>query len=502
MDARIGLPDIICHLIAHQKANFFARLLGGLPVQRTKKIPAMAVALQNRRYVLLVNNDWFVSASYDEVVTVIEHEAHHVILQHIPRQLRMGNTYIGSDREKHFDWVTPFAVDAACNSVLDKYTERVKKLLDSGIGLVFPGRGMLKDMPGDKAYEWYLAQLMDKAEEQESFLRKFVSLMLRVSIDQSDKSDDYKQGFKDGFEQGRQEREEEKEGDGEKKEEKQRDTDDADQSPDYQQGHSDGYQAAKGAGDAIDEMSEFGYQLLGNHQIWQEEFDKLTSDEKFSLADELEHHGKSVIRRALKSHKKNRGTLPGGLEELIDDTLKEPTIPWTKILRNRIINTRRFKWKRSIRRPKRRNLGIPELMKFPGRAKDRVFTVLLMIDTSGSMDTEDLQKAVAEIQSLQKVDKDIKIFIIEADVTIGREYSVGPYDEIEKSFTGRGGTDFNEAMRRGKELEVDIGFYFTDGYAPAPEKENHLACPFFWVITPAGYVPDENYGHVIMLDEY
>jgi len=227
------------------------------------------------------------------------------------------------------------------------------------------------------------------------------------------------------------------------------------------------------------------------------DMESMNIDEMLALADELEHQGQRMIKQAVNDHKRSRGTIPGHLQQYIDDLLQQARIPWTTILRNKVINTQRYKKYRSVGRPRRRHIGIPRLMKFPGHSKERRFTVAFCLDTSGSMGNDELTMALSELQGLQKADRDIKIHIIECDTEVGRVYEVGPNDPVKREVTGRGGTTFDPAVVRAKELKPDIIFYFTDGYAPALQIDSRASCPFVWVITPGGCIPDPDYGHIV-----
>ncbi len=518
MDAT--LSDVICYLVSKRQANFFARIITGMRIERTSRIPAMAVRLRDRNYVLQYNEAWLAQASYDQVVVVIEHEAHHLILEHIPRQLRCDAMYIDDEKKMLFRTVTPFAADLADNSLLHNYSSSFKKILKE-MGLCFPGTDPFAKMPKERAYEWYLTHLMHEAKKDMKKLQQLIQMCMRAGLNQEGKSKEYKQGFKDGYQKGREDLDKpggqqpgKGEGQGQKEQQEgsgggkgqedqksksggSQNSDPQSDGSDYSDGFKDGYNAAKEIDQAGDGLGRMAYEMLGNHQIWQDEADKMNIDDKLSIADELEHHGRRIVRKAVEDQKKNRGTVPGYLQDLIDEMLSPPKIPWTAILRNKVINTQRYKYVRSVRRPKRRHIGIPSLMKFPGRSKDRAFTVVLVIDTSGSMGIDELTLAVSELQGLQKSDKDIEIYVVQVDTEVQHEVKLGPRDEINFDFYGRGGTDFNNGLVRAKELKPDICFYFTDGYAPAPEKKNRLPCPFCWVITPGGKIPDPNYGFII-----
>jgi hypothetical protein len=424
---------------------------------------------------------------------------------------------------------------------------------------MLPGRAPFEDVPKEKTYEWYARYLVDRIKDQikneKDQLKKILDWIQQQLDNLKDKSEDYRRGYSDGVRQATEDKKEQEKAEqqqpgdgqpqpGEGEQEGQdgqpqpgegqgnqapgnlgstpnsssggQQTDQSvgsggggtdsgapqpriepseDASPDYKEGYENGYnqgeQAPDGTGSVI--------RLLINNQPPGIEGDmgSMNIDEMLALADELEHQGQRIIKQAVDDHKKSRGTIPGHLQQYIDDLLRQAKIPWTTILRNKVINTQRYKKYRSVGRPRRRHIGIPRLMKFPGYSKERRFTVAFCIDTSGSMGEEELRLGLSELQGLQKADKDIKIHIIECDTAVGRVYEVGPNDEIKREVTGRGGTTFDPAVIKAKELNPDIVFYFTDGYAPALQVENRVSCPFLWVITPGGCIPDPDYGLVI-----
>jgi predicted metal-dependent peptidase len=455
MDSNIS--EVLSYLIGSSNANFSARLLASLRRVASKNIPAMAVALQSRHYVLLYNPDWVAEASYDKVVTVIEHEALHVLLEHVPRAITLSTMFTGDIEKYLFNDAHLLAADMADNCLLIKNNAYTQQHADE---FVLPQHKPF-EFPADLTYEQYVHLLM-------AYLRKNTVVIKLVAPGK-----DKEQGEGQGEGQGQS------------------------QEPGQEQG-----QSTCGKGKSKKEMSwgELQKELAENHKRWIIDASGLSLEEKLAIAQELHQEAKTKVAEVVDDIKKSRGTLPGYVQELVEVLLAEPTIPWTQVLRDLVVNTRRSKPRRSLRRPNRRHFGIPRLAKFPGKAKDPTFSVAFLIDTSGSMGTEELQDAIVNLQGLQKVDKDIHITIVEADVEIHKEYEIGSTDKVDPEFHGRGGTDFNAALLRAQEIEADIVFYYTDGYGPAPELESRVSVPFAWLITKRGTVPDEEWGRVISLD--
>ena len=459
------LPNLLCYLVSGWGNNFYARILTALQLRETLNIPAMAVVVHKRRFILMYNPEWFKAASYDLALAVIEHEVCHLIWEHVPRKLELYAQALTEERKEELSIVFPFAIDMAVNTLLEDMNPFWKANKDD---YIFPDDKRF-GLPRHKSFEWYVEALIEKFDKQIK-LKSNLQKMIQEILDELNSSGGGKE-----------------QSDGEEKEE------------------SDGKgQSKPGSGKA-------GRDLLSNHVVPPQSSEEGSPDDpsdsipddgsvegQLSLADELRNKLKSLVSKAVEEHTRSRGTLPAGLQERINSLMKNPVIPFTKILRNWVITTQKYRRKRSPLRMKRRTVGIPELCSFPGSSKERKFIVVWCIDTSGSMGSEELELGLNELRGLQKADPEITIHVIEADAEVEHEYILDrPETKINHEVHGRGGTAFDPALVRAQQLRPDICFYFTDGYAPAPNLESRVGCPFAWVITPRGVCPDENWGHKI-----
>lgn len=416
------LSEALCYLVSGKGNNFFARVISALQVRESPHVDSMAVALDDRHFMLLFNPGWMRGAEFEDVVATIEHEALHLVLEHIPRKMSMAAMYQNAEDKARFFRCTPFAEDMADNCMLVKSNDWVEH---NPANWVWPDDDRF-ELPRDQTYEFYLEKLMERDEDEPEF-RAFL--------------------------------------------------------------------AANGPGSGT-------FMLIDNHGLWQDIMNGLSDEEKHGMVDELKNRTKGVVQKAMDDHQRARGTLPSYLEQLINQVLEPPKVPWTQLLRDRVVNARRSKPRRSIARPNRRHVGVPGLCAFPGRVRDPAFTVAFCIDTSGSMGERELEIALSELQHLQRADDDITIHVIECDASVGRQYTIGPTDKIEYELTGRGGTTFDPALIKAQELRPDICFYYTDGYAPPPEPHNRVSCPMVWLIAPGGQRCDENWGHTLeMVDQ-
>lgn len=188
-----------------------------------------------------------------------------------------------------------------------------------------------------------------------------------------------------------------------------------------------------------------------------------------------------TIRESAVRTQESFGSLPGRLRMHLADIVArtEAQVPWRRVLRLFSTSSRRTSIRSTIRRPSKR-YGTT-----PGIKVVRHHKVLVAVDTSGSIDTDELVAFFAEIDRIYK--QGAEVFVVECDVTIGHSY---PYSgRVPQAVSGRGGTSFEAPIRYANEVYVpDALIYFTDGYAPTPT----IRCrkPILWVISSAGLPAD------------
>lgn len=177
---------------------------------------------------------------------------------------------------------------------------------------------------------------------------------------------------------------------------------------------------------------------------------------------EISEMAESLIKKAVETQKM-MGNVPGNLKELVDDIFFKNKIDWKHILRQSISSAvksgTRYSWKKESRR-----LG----EKHKGTLKQRIVKVVVGIDTSGSIGTEEFQSFISEIKSIQKCYKN-KFVIIEADTCIQKEYTLDRFKKVDTEFKGRGGTDFRPIFKRAVELKTNLFIFFTDTCGTMPE---------------------------------
>lgn len=169
------------------------------------------------------------------------------------------------------------------------------------------------------------------------------------------------------------------------------------------------------------------------------------------------------------------GRLPGVLLEELAER-RTALVSWRTALRAFVARERRRSF--DYRRPNRR---FPDRIgEIPGRGRrqtEALPTLIVAIDTSGSMSTRELEEIAAELERLCEL---TKLVIVECDLVIQRSY---PYEGRLRRVQGRGGTDLRPVFEPDVLARLDARgvVYFTDGEGPYPESPPKV--PTLWVLT-------------------
>ena len=210
-----------------------------------------------------------------------------------------------------------------------------------------------------------------------------------------------------------------------------------------------------------------------NHSSWGKEFQECSDAEKQLIQNQIN----SQIKTAAEQTIKMRGTIPAEMQAIVDELFKpKPRVfDWKAYFRRMLgsiydINIKKTRRKESIR--------------FPGAAgikhKKKV-SILVAVDTSGSVNDEELKDFFSEITYIYKAGA--RITILECDAAISANY------EYTGKWTGkvhsRGGTDFQPVIDYYRKNMKDYAalVYFTDGECSIP---NNVPRDTIWVITSAG----------------
>jgi len=181
-------------------------------------------------------------------------------------------------------------------------------------------------------------------------------------------------------------------------------------------------------------------------------------------------------------------TLPGWLQQRIDQIRAPKMVPWQKILRRfiakggkgRLIYTKKRESKRYHTRP--------------GTRLGNQLKVWVAIDDSGSISDYQLAIFASELRHIKNTGAEV--WVIEADTEVTR---VHQFKKRLISVTGRGGTDLSAPFRWliKKKIRPDVFVYMTDGYGPTLAT---MPFPTLWVFTQNG-TPPVDWGQQITIKD-
>jgi predicted metal-dependent peptidase len=119
-------------------------------------------------------------------------------------------------------------------------------------------------------------------------------------------------------------------------------------------------------------------------------------------------------------------------------------------------------------------------------------SILVAIDTSGSIDKKELQDFFSEIDYVHKAGA--RVTLVQCDTCIT---SISEYDGKIPKICGRGGTSFDPPIEYyvKNKKEYSSLIYFTDGYANTPIKRPNNV---IWVVSSSG-VTNSLFGKIVQI---
>lgn len=210
-------------------------------------------------------------------------------------------------------------------------------------------------------------------------------------------------------------------------------------------------------------------QSIDSHEGWDKNIEN--NPDLYSLARKAENNIKDLVKAAVENFDKTKGNLPSSIQELIDECLKPPQVPYYQMIRKIVRASKHSKFTRSFTKINRKrtylfmldNSHLPQLSPFPGKTRDFTFNISIMIDTSGSMSKDEILEALSGTRDIIENDRYCKINIIECDTKVQKVYQVKKIKDIQFNIKGRGGTILLPGLEKCKEFNSDITLAFTDG---------------------------------------
>ena len=214
-------------------------------------------------------------------------------------------------------------------------------------------------------------------------------------------------------------------------------------------------------------------QTKDDHSQWNKDFNECSNAEKQLIQNQINGQIKAAAEQVIKM----QGTIPAELKEIVDELFKPKSrvFDWKSYFRRMLgsiydINIKKTRRKESVRFPE--SAGI--------KHKKRV-SILVAVDTSGSVNNNELRDFFSEITYIYKAGARITILECDAKISANYEYNGKWTGKVH----GRGGTDFQPVIDYYRKNRKDYAalVYFTDGECSIP---SNVPRDTIWVITSEG----------------
>jgi predicted metal-dependent peptidase len=173
-----------------------------------------------------------------------------------------------------------------------------------------------------------------------------------------------------------------------------------------------------------------------------------------------------------------RGTLSAGASRGID-ALRKPIVDWRSALRRffQSIAMADYSWTRPSSRYLASGLFLPSMR------SDACGTIVVAIDTSGSIDRVLLSQFESELRSIVAELQPATVHVIYCDYSVCGTAEYTPNDTIDLVPCGGGGTRFAPVFEHVEQEQIEpvALVYFTDLDGPMPDVEP--AYPVLWAST-------------------
>ena len=460
-DTNERLKELIAKMVLSD--SYWGFIFSKVHRQPSETLPSiMGVAPNPNGTLTLFYRPELIKQTTDEsIIKIIEHEGMHVLNKHVPRLLRILVDEMSPIRKYQKSNIWNWAADVCVNTQM----KMPKKLEICGeeTSVLHPETFNLEDGLATENYYDTLSKQFEKYQEENKDKCPFCGGKLKDHID--------KDGDGQGDGQGQGDQEGDKDGQGE------------------------GDQEGQGQGGG-ERYCECGGGHVGDHSKWFNE-QIANAPDQHALARKLECDTANIVKEATKNFK-NRGDLPAHIQQLIDELLNPPRLPYHQMIQKLVRGSKLSKFKRSSTKINRKRTwtfvvgeeeGIPDISPFPGRTRDYSFNIGILIDTSGSMSEDDIKEGLSGIKNLIENDRNCKVTVIENDTQINKEYECKKISEIQFNVLGRGGTVLGPGLKRMSEINPDITLVFTDGYIENVRDLDKKLLPkkILWIITEGGH---------------
>lgn len=443
------------------KSPFYGLFCLSLPKVITTKVDTLAVSKSGINCQLNINPDFWEQFTDDEQIALLEHELSHIALQH----MFMADSF---PNPKYFN----IAADAEVNSYIENLPEGgvTAKLLSQTTGI------HLENGLGTKAYyealmKWQNQQKAAAQNPQKPCNGGMGGNQSSNSKPQSQSQNQPSSSLSPSKAPSNQAPEDNKD------EEKESPSPSSQQEQESEsQNKQDSNIGQQERGEKKEEQYPDGLAEVCNsfdsHDEWKE-FRNLPEANKQLMQNNIN----SILKTTAEEVVKMRGTIPDNMKEIIEKLKKKKpeVFNWKAYFRRMLGSIYDVNIRTTRRKPSKR------FVDSAGIQHKKKVSILVAVDTSGSVSNKELQDFFSEIEYIYKAGA--RVTIVECDARINKieEYDGKKIPEI----VGRGGTDFNPPVdyyvKHRKEYASLI--YFTDGECCLPERK---PSGMVWVITSNG----------------
>ncbi len=228
-----------------------------------------------------------------------------------------------------------------------------------------------------------------------------------------------------------------------------------------------------------------------------------------------EEHGRStvdqkrIVKQTLEDIKQHaaqhgRGSVPGGLLQAIDMIDQKSEVAWQRKFAHwlkkcfGIIESGGMDY--SLARPSKRSYsrGFPR----PGMVQYQP-EIAFILDTSGSMGTQQIKDALTEGIAIMKALGIEYVWFLQADTSVAKPAARIRLKDLmgQVQIHGRGGTDFNAALRAVEKLKPkpDLVVYLTDGDGHVTHRPKGMEVVWCIVKNHWNQKPPCDWGHVVII---
>lgn len=214
--------------------------------------------------------------------------------------------------------------------------------------------------------------------------------------------------------------------------------------------------------------------VLDNHDVWDE------SEGNNELRKAIT---KTMIKNSINS---NRGNAPLNISAILDLYEDDSKVSWQNELKD-IMGNRKANKTRTIMRPNRRQ---PSRIELKGNKKSTTFTLIAIVDVSGSMSNDMILNGLNELHHICKL-TGTSLKLIQVDTEV---HSIETFDKNTKLLnrSGQGGTVMEPAIDYIQEnkIEHDVIVLITDSYIEDISRwKNPPRCKMLFLVTTDGSIP-------------